>query len=150
MHVSLDNTKASLKNGVKPYPRDQLLRVKELAVRARAHFVHDSGLQIHHHRAGHVLAGAGFGEEGLEGVVAAARGRVSGHLAVGLDAVLEAKELPARVTGLDTSLANMDRDAFTHFEEEGLNERGVWSTFEAGPGCETAVRSDSAVFFCKS
>ena len=36
------------------------------------------------------------------------------HLAIGLDAVLEAEELPAGVTGLDTGLANVDADALTH------------------------------------
>jgi hypothetical protein len=30
--------------------------------------------------------------------------------------VLEAVKLPARVTGLDTSLADVDGDALTHFE----------------------------------
>ena len=43
-------------------------------------------LQVHEHAARHVLAGAGLGEEGVEGVVAAADGLVGGHLAIGLDA----------------------------------------------------------------
>ena len=33
-----------------------------------------------------------------------------------LDAVLEAVELPARVTGLDTGLADVDGDNLTHFK----------------------------------
>ena len=33
-----------------------------------------------------------------------------------LDAVLEAVKLPARVTGLDTGLADVDGDDFTHGE----------------------------------
>ena len=37
-----------------------------------------------------------------------------GH-ALRLDAVLEAVELPARVTGLDTGLADVDGDNLTHF-----------------------------------
>lgn len=45
-----------------------------------------SHLQVHKHAARHVLAGAGLGEEGVEGVVAAADGLVGGHLAIGLDA----------------------------------------------------------------
>ena len=43
-------------------------------------------LQVDEHAAGHVLAGARLGEEGVEGVVAAADGLVGGHLAIGLDA----------------------------------------------------------------
>ena len=38
---------------------------------------------------------------------------VSAHLAIGLDAVLEAVELPAGVTNLDPGLADVDRDALT-------------------------------------
>lgn len=37
-----------------------------------------------------------------------------GHGAIGLDAVLEAVELPARVPDLDTGLADVDRDALPH------------------------------------
>lgn len=39
------------------------------------------------------------------------------HLAIGLDAVLEAIELPACVTDLDAGLADMDGDDFTHGSE---------------------------------
>ena len=35
------------------------------------------------------------------------------YLAIGLDAVLEAVELPASVSNLDPGLADVDRDAFT-------------------------------------
>ena len=65
------------------------------------------------HAARDVLARAGLREEGVEGVVAAANRLVGGHLAVGLDAVLEAVELPARVTALDAGLAKVDRDNLT-------------------------------------
>ncbi|EJK63828.1 hypothetical protein THAOC_15492, partial [Thalassiosira oceanica] len=93
-------------------PADDLLGVVELPVRAAADLVADRRLQVDVHRAGHVLPGASLGEEGVEGVVSAAHRVVRGHLAVGLDAVLEAVELPAAVTGLDTGLAHVDRDAF--------------------------------------
>jgi hypothetical protein len=36
---------------------------------------------------------------------------VGGHLAVGLDAMLQAVELPARVANLAAGLANVDRNA---------------------------------------
>ena len=60
---------------------------------------------------GHVLAGPGLGKEGLEGVVP--EGLVGGHVAVGLDAMFEAVELPAGVSDLATSLADVDGDALT-------------------------------------
>ena len=94
------------------YSADELLGVKQLAVGARADFINDSRLEVDKHRAGHVLASARLREERLEGVVAATRGGVGGHLAVGLDAVLE--EFPARVTGLATGLADVDGNAFAH------------------------------------
>ena len=79
----------------------------------------DSRLQIDKDRPGDVLAGAGLREECVEGVVAAADGLVGGHLAVGLDAVLQAVELPAGVAHLATGLAHMDGDALTLQGEKG-------------------------------
>jgi hypothetical protein len=61
-----------------------------------------------------VLAGTSLGEEGVESIVATADGLVRGHLAVRLDAVLEAVELPAGIAGLDAALADVDGDYFTH------------------------------------
>merc|ERR1711938_76359 len=94
--------------------RDDLLGVEELAVRARADLVADRRLEVDVDRARHVLAGARLREEGVEGVVAAADGLVRRHLAVRLDAVLEAVELPAGVASLDTGLAKVDGDDLTH------------------------------------
>lgn len=71
-------------------PADDLLGVVELAVGATSDLVADGGLQVDVHRAGDVLAGAGLAEESVEGVVAPPDSLVSGHLAVRLDAVLEA------------------------------------------------------------
>jgi len=93
---------------------DDLLGVVELAVGTSADFVAHSGLEVNVDGTGHVLAGTSLGEEGVEGVVTAADGLVGGHLAVGLDAVLEAVEFPAGVTSLDAGLADVDGDYFTH------------------------------------
>jgi len=93
---------------------DQLLGVLQLALGAGAHLVHDGRLQVHEHAARHVLASTGLAEERVEGVVAAADGLVRGHLAVRLDAVLEAEQLPAGVAHLDASLSNMDGNRFSH------------------------------------
>ena len=56
--------------------RDELLRVVELAVRARADLVDDGRFEVDKHRARHMFAGARLGKEGVEGVVAAADGLV--------------------------------------------------------------------------
>ena len=93
--------------------RDQLLRVVQLAVRARAHLVDARRLEVDEDRARHVLARARLREEGVEGVVAAADRLVRRHLAVRLDAVLEAVELPAGVARLDARLAHVERDHLT-------------------------------------
>mmetsp|Transcript_18076 Transcript_18076/g.56316 ORF Transcript_18076/g.56316 Transcript_18076/m.56316 type:complete len:464 (+) Transcript_18076:891-2282(+) len=94
--------------------RDELLGVKELAVRACAHLVDHRRLEVDEDGARHVLARAGLGEEGVERIVAAADRLVRRHLAVGLDAVLEAEELPACVAELDAGLAHVDAEALTH------------------------------------
>mmetsp|Transcript_6627 Transcript_6627/g.12784 ORF Transcript_6627/g.12784 Transcript_6627/m.12784 type:complete len:469 (+) Transcript_6627:65-1471(+) len=96
---------------------DQLLRVVELSVGAGANLVHHTRLEVDHDGTGNVLASASLGEKGVEGVIATADGLVGGHLAIRLDSVLKAVQLPAGISGLDTSLTNVDRKTFTHFEE---------------------------------
>merc|ERR1711976_406661 len=87
---------------------DQLLRVEQLAVGASADLINHSGLKIHKDCTGHMLAGTSLAEEGVEGIVSTSDGLVRGHLAIRLDAVLQTVELPASITDLDASLANMD------------------------------------------
>jgi len=87
---------------------DDLLRVVQLAVGARAHLIAHRRLQINVHSARDMFAGTSLGEEGVEGVIATADGLVRRHLAVRLDAVLQAVQLPTGVTDLDTTLANMN------------------------------------------
>ncbi|MBN3322534.1 IMP4 protein, partial [Atractosteus spatula] len=91
---------------------DELLRVEQLPVGPRANLI-CTQLCVHEHGPGHVLARPGLAEEGVEGVVSAADGLVAGHLAIGLDAVLQAVQLPAGVAYLHTRLAHMDGDALT-------------------------------------
>jgi hypothetical protein len=64
-----------------------------------------------------VLACSGFGEEGVERIIADTDGLVRWHLPVRLDAVLKAVEFPAAVSDLDAGLTRMDTDDFTHVEE---------------------------------
>ena len=77
---------------------DQLLGVEELTVGTGADLVDDGRLQIDEDGTWDVLAGASLGEEGVEGVITTADGLVRGHLAVGLDAVLQAVQFPAGIT----------------------------------------------------
>jgi hypothetical protein len=94
---------------------DQLLWVEELSVGSGSDLVDDGGFEIDEHSPGDVLAGTSFREKGVERVVATTDGFVGRHLTVWLDAVLEAVELPASITDLDTGLTNVDGDTFSHF-----------------------------------
>merc|ERR1719336_2871455 len=94
--------------------RHHLLRVKELPVGASPDLVNDGGLQVEEDSPWNMLPGTSLAEEGGEGIIL---GLVSFHsrdLAIGLNSVLHAVELPAGVTHLDSSLANVDGDAFPH------------------------------------
>ena len=61
-----------------------------------------------------MLASSCLTEEGVEGVISSPNGLVTWHLAIRLDAMFQAVELPAGIADLDTSLANVDGDALTH------------------------------------
>ena len=82
--------------------------MEQLAVGSSPDFVDHSGLQVQEHSTGYMFASAGLGEEGVEGIVSVPNRLVGGHLTIGLDAMLQAVELPASVTDLGSSLANVD------------------------------------------
>jgi len=50
-------------------PGDELLWMEELAVRASAHLIDDSGLKIYKDSPRHMLARTGLAEEGVEGIM---------------------------------------------------------------------------------
>jgi len=87
---------------------DELLGVEQLPVGTSADLIDDGRLEIEEDSAGDVLASTSLGEEGVESVVATTDGLIGGHLTVRLDSVLEAEELPAGVTDLDTGLTDVD------------------------------------------
>jgi hypothetical protein len=93
---------------------DELLGVEELSVGAGSDFVDNGWLEIEEDAAGNVLASTSLGEEGVESIVATTDGLIGWHLTVRLDTVLEAEEFPAGVSDLDTGLADVDGDNFTH------------------------------------
>lgn len=72
-----------------------------------------SGLQIHKHCPGDVLASSSLAEEGVEGVITSTDGLVTRHLSIRLNTVLKAVQLPAGISNLDTSLADVDGDTLT-------------------------------------
>jgi hypothetical protein len=105
--------------------------VEEGAVRAGADLVDDVGLKIGVDGTGDILAltcaelvfGSGasgrnvrtsLGEEGAEAVVVVQGLALLGEETIGLDTVLEAVELPARVCDLATGLADVQTDDFSH------------------------------------
>ena len=94
---------------------DELFGVEELTVSATTDFVDDGGLEIDEDGARDVLAGSGFAEEGVEGVVGYTEGGVTWHHAIGLDAMFQAVEFPAGVANLDPGLTYVNADDFSHF-----------------------------------
>ena len=61
-----------------------------------------------------MLASVCLTEEGVEGVISSPNSLVTWHLAIGLNAMFQAVELPAGIACLNTSLAKVDGDALTH------------------------------------
>ena len=82
--------------------------MEELSVGSGSDLIDDGGFEIEEDGSGDVLASTSLGEEGVEGVVTTTDGLIGGHLTVGLNTVLEAEELPAGVTNLDTGLTDVD------------------------------------------
>lgn len=61
------------------------------------------GSRLYKHCPGHMLASTCLTEEGVEGVVSSPPNRlITWHLAIGLDAMFQAVELPAGIADLDT------------------------------------------------
>jgi hypothetical protein len=82
-------------------------------VNAAADLVDDCRLEINENGARDVLARARFGEESVEGVVEAVLVAHSDPAVRG-DAVFQAVQLPASVADLAASLADVDRNTFSH------------------------------------
>jgi len=93
---------------------DQLFWMEQLSVGTGSDFVNNSWFQIEEDTSWDVLAGTGFREEGVEGIITTTDGLVRWHLTVRLDTVFEAEELPTGVTNLATSLTDVDRNNFSH------------------------------------
>ena len=73
----------------------------------------NSWFQVHKDGTGDMFPSSSLAEEGVEGIVPSSDGLITWHLAIRLDAMLQAVQLPAGIAHLDASLANMDGDALT-------------------------------------
>lgn len=93
------------------------LKLEEILLKLTNH----GGLQVDKDGSGDVLPAAGLTEESGEGVVVASGGLCGGHVAVRLDVVLQAVQLPAGVAHLDTSLADVDRDTLALWRNKRFN-----------------------------
>ena len=90
------------------FTRDELLWMEELSVSSGSNLIDNGWLEIKEDGSWDVLTGTSLREEGVESVVSTTDGFIGWHLTVWLDSVLEAEELPAGVTNLDTALSDMD------------------------------------------
>ena len=90
--------------------------MEQLSVGSSSDLVDYGGFQVDKDGPGDVLTGSGLAEEGVKGVITASDSLVTGHLAIRLDPVLQTVQFPTGVADLDTGLANMDGDTFTHFD----------------------------------
>ena len=94
---------------------DDLFGVVQLRVLSSPDFVTNGRFQVDEDGTGDMLSGRRFGKERVERVVGLSDRLVGRHVAIRVDVMLEAVQLPAVVTDLDTGLAEVDGDTFTHF-----------------------------------
>jgi len=71
-------------------------------------FTYHCWLEVHKHSTRNMFSCSSLTEEGIKGIIASADGFVAWHGPVGLDAMLQAVQLPACISNLHTSLTNMD------------------------------------------
>merc|ERR1711868_96609 len=88
--------------------------MEELSVGSGSHLINDGWLKIEEHGSWNMLSSTSLGEEGVESIITTTDRFVRWHLTVWLDTVLEAEELPAGVTNLDTGLSDVDGNDFSH------------------------------------
>ena len=112
--------------------------MEQSSIGPKPDFIDDGGLEVHEHSPGHVLAGSGLGEEGVEGVITATGCLIRWHGAIRLDAwqywvsikkplilsnflvitVFKTVKFPAGISNLAASLANVDRNTLSLNKEE--------------------------------
>ena len=73
----------------------------------------DRWFQVNEHSARNVFPGASLAEKRVEGIVSSADSLVARHLAIRLNSMLQAIQLPTGVANLNSGLTNVYRNTFT-------------------------------------
>lgn len=87
---------------------DKLFWVEELSVSTCPDLVNYSWFEIEEYTSWYMLSCTSLTEECVESIITSTNSLIRWHLSVWLDSVLEAEELPASVTDLDTGLSDMN------------------------------------------
>ena len=87
---------------------DELFWMEQLSVGSGSDFIDDCWFEIEEDGSWDMLTSTSLGEEGVESVITTTDRFIGWHLTIWLDSVLEAEELPACVTNLDTGLTDVD------------------------------------------
>merc|ERR1711997_376662 len=86
----------------------QLFRVEELTIGSSSYLIYNSRFEIDEYSTRDVLSCSGLREKSVERVITSADSLVTWHLSIRLDSMFKAIQLPASITNLATSLANVD------------------------------------------
>lgn len=93
------------------FARDELFRMVQTSVGPCSDLIDNCWLQIEEQVTRYVFAPRSFLEESTNSVIVF--GRIA-HDSVGTDAVLQTKQFPASIADLDSALADVQIDDFSH------------------------------------
>merc|ERR1740129_2043272 len=88
--------------------------MEELPIGACPDRIDYSGFQVHKDAAWHVFSRTRFAEKRVKSIISAAYGLVRRHLAVWLNTMFKAEQLPACIPDLHAGLTDVDTEALTH------------------------------------
>jgi hypothetical protein len=94
---------------------DQLFGMEQLSVGSGSDFVNNGGFQIQEDGSGDVFTSSGLREESVEGIISSSDSFIGRHLSVRLNSVFKTEQFPAGITDLNTTLTNMYRNNFSHY-----------------------------------
>ena len=73
----------------------------------------NSGFQVYEDSTRNVFSRSSFAEKCVKGIITTADGFVARHLAIRLNSMLQAVQLPTSISNLNSGLANVDRNTLT-------------------------------------
>ena len=88
-----------------------------------------------------MLSRSGFTEKSVEGIVSASYGLVTWHLAIRLDSMLQAVQLPTRITNLHSCLADMNWDTLTLCKKSFSCQRNLQTLAKPGQNLQFTYRN---------